>query len=132
MTVFVDTSAFFAVLDADDDNHARARQIWLDFLEQGENLITNNYVLVETSALLQSRLGVKAIRIFSEKIVPVMTVDWLNADQHQNAVAALLTAGRRNLSLVDCSSFDTMRRQGIQDVFTFDSHFLEQGFDCIS
>jgi predicted nucleic acid-binding protein len=131
MTVFVDTSAIFAILDADDDNYARASQIWLDLMEQAENLITNNYILVETSALLQSRLGIKAIRVFNEKLVPVMLVDWLNADQHQGAVTAVLTAGRRNLSLVDCSSFGTMRRLGIQDAFTFDPHFLEQGFDCI-
>ncbi len=43
-------------------------------------------------------------------------------------MATLLIAARRQLSLVDCASFDAMRRLGITTVFTFDKHFAEQGF----
>jgi len=42
--------------------------------------------------------------------------------------AGLLTAGRRELSLVDCVSFACMRRQGLTRAFHFDRHFREQGF----
>ena len=38
---------------------------------------------------------------------------------------------RRQLSLVDCASFDIMRRLGLRDVFAFDPHFAEQGFRCL-
>jgi len=40
-----------------------------------------------------------------------------------------LTAARRQLSLVDCISFEVMRRRGIKTAFTFDDHFAEQGFE---
>jgi predicted nucleic acid-binding protein len=43
-------------------------------------------------------------------------------------MAALLTAGRRELSLVDCVSFACMRRLGITRALHFDRHFKEQGF----
>ena len=33
---------------------------------------------------------------------------------------------------VDCISFEIMRNSGIKTIFTFDSHFEEQGFHCIS
>jgi predicted nucleic acid-binding protein len=44
----------------------------------------------------------------------------------------LLVANRRDLSLVDCTSFEVMRRNGLEVVFTFDPHFHEQGFQVIS
>ena len=43
----------------------------------------------------------------------------------------MLTAARRRLSLVDCVSFDVMRRLGLNRVFCFDQHFEEQGFDIV-
>jgi predicted nucleic acid-binding protein len=50
---------------------------------------------------------------------------------HQAAVSALLVAGKRNLSLVDCVSFEVMRQGGIRTAFTLDWHFNEQGFEII-
>ncbi len=47
MTVFVDTSALLAVLDADDDSHPPARKIWEDLLPRAEDLFCTSYVLVE-------------------------------------------------------------------------------------
>ncbi|HHY95520.1 MAG TPA: PIN domain-containing protein, partial [Firmicutes bacterium] len=49
--VFVDTSALYAVLDADDEWHEKAKAAWEKLLSNDEVvLITSNYVLVETSA----------------------------------------------------------------------------------
>ncbi len=90
-----------------------------------------SYVLVEAFALIQHRLGIGAVRAFQETIVPLLQVEWIDAPLHQRAVAALLTAGRRQLSLVDCASFEAMRSLGITTAFTFDRHFAEQGFSCL-
>ncbi len=64
MTVFVDTSAFYAVLDRDDANHSAARETWERLLRGAAVLLTSNYVLLETSTLVQHRLGVAALRAF--------------------------------------------------------------------
>jgi predicted nucleic acid-binding protein len=131
MSVFVDTSAFFAVLDADDGNHDAARQVWEDLLAQEAVLICSNYVLVETLALVQRRLGIPAVRTFQEDIVPVLKVEWVDETIHQVGIASVLAAARRGLSLVDCVSFEIMRRLGIKTAFVFDHHFDEQGFECL-
>ena len=131
MSVFVDTSALFAVLDADDQNHERARQSWVDLITQEVDLVCTNYVLVETFALVQRRLGLDAVRVLREDIVPVLRVEWVDERAHHAGVTALLIAARRQLSLVDCASFDTMRRLGIKAAFTLDRHFSEQGFERI-
>ncbi len=130
MSVFVDTSALMAVLNADDQNHAAAAAVWTDLVTSNEELICTNYILLEAFALVQNRLGMEAVRTFQEALVPLLRIEWIEAEQHSRAVAALLTASRRQLSLVDCASFETMRSAGIDEAFTFDRHFSELGFAC--
>jgi predicted nucleic acid-binding protein len=67
MTVFVDTSALYAVLDRDDANHLAARETWRRLLlDPSALLLTHNYVLVETAALLQNRRGIDVVRTLHE------------------------------------------------------------------
>jgi predicted nucleic acid-binding protein len=131
MIVFVDTSAFYAGLDRDDLNHMRAKNAWTDLLAGDARLLTSNYVLLETSALLQKRLGPGALRLLYQDFAPLVIVDWISQQRHQAGVEALLAAARRKLSLVDCVSFQTMREYGAPTAFCFDPHFREQGFDTI-
>jgi predicted nucleic acid-binding protein len=128
VSVFVDTSALLAVLHSGDGNHARASRSFRALLESGEELVTSSYVLVETLALLQHRFGLGAVRGFQGQVAPVIGVVWVDAELHAEGVAALVTAGRRDLSLVDCTSFACMRRQGLTRAFHFDRHFRDQGF----
>jgi predicted nucleic acid-binding protein len=129
MSVFADTSGIYAIFDQDDVNHSRAMVAWEDWLRKGERLITNNYVLLETAALLQNRLGVEAVRGLHEDVTPLLRIAWVSEEQHRAGVAAVLAASRKKLSLVDCVSFQTMREQGVRIAFCFDSHFREQGFE---
>lgn len=132
MTIFIDTSAFYAILDAQDANHARAGDVMRDLAARDADLLCTNYVLLESTALVQRRLGIAAVRTLHEDIVPLLRIEWLSTEEHQAAVQAVLTANRRELSLVDCTSFDAMRRLGIRQVFAFDEHFSEQGFECLA
>jgi predicted nucleic acid-binding protein len=131
MSIYIDTSAIYAFLTRTDQKHSQAQETWEFLFQSNEDLFCNNYVLLETYTLLQSRFGMVAIRLFQENVFPVLRVVWLDEIQHRQAVSALLAANRRQLSLVDCSSFITMRHLGIRTVFAFDPHFAEQGFDCI-
>jgi predicted nucleic acid-binding protein len=131
MRILIDTSAFYALLDRDDAHHARAKKAWTDLLQAVHTLVTSNYVLVETFALLQNRLGIEAIRAFHDDILPLINIEFVTSGTHRSGVAALLSASRRDLSFVDCVSFEVMRTSGINTVFAFDKHFKEQGFTLI-
>jgi predicted nucleic acid-binding protein len=131
MSVFIDTSGFIAVLDKDDASHTEAVKTWMDILTSEEDLVTTNYVLVETCALVQNRLGMNAIKVFQEDIEPVLRIEWIDKDVHQAAMRIMRAAARKKLSLVDCVSFEAMRLLGVTTAFTLDKHFKEQGFICL-
>jgi predicted nucleic acid-binding protein len=131
MNVYVDTSAFYALLDADDGMHRAALGAWEDLLGGRTVLHASNYVILETVALLQVRIGLDAVRLFTADIQPIVTVSWVDEGIHRSAHHALLVAGRRQVSLVDCVSFEVMRRLDLDRAFCFDPHFAEQGFGVV-
>jgi len=132
VVVFIDSSAIYAYLARDDQNHTRSLATFKDLVTQGVDLLTTNYVLLETTALVQKRLGLDAVRTFQREFAPmVRRVDWVSEHDHLGAMEALLLAGRRKLSLVDCVSFQYMRKFGLTTAFTFDDHFREQGFTVV-
>jgi predicted nucleic acid-binding protein len=125
---FVDTSAFLALLAQNDTNHIAARECWAELLSTGQELLTTNYVEIETIALAQRRLGLGAVQAVSSAFRPLLKMHWVSPQEHQLALESVLSSGRRNLSLVDSVSFVVMRSRGIQRFFAFDAHFDEQGF----
>jgi predicted nucleic acid-binding protein len=129
--ILVDTSALYAVLDRDDRNHPVARQAWDTLLEGDDTLLVTNYVVVETTALVQHRLGTEAVRVLCGDILPALDVHWIGEADHMHAQNALLATDRRKVSLVDCSSFHVMRSRMVRTAFAFDPHFREQGFDVV-
>jgi uncharacterized protein len=129
--ILVDTSALYAVVDRDDENHPAATTVWRSLLETDEPLLVTNYVVVETTALVQHRLGMGAVRALCGDILPALDVHWITADDHRHAQNALLATDRRKLSLVDCSSFHVMRSRLLRSAFAFDPHFREQGFEVL-
>ncbi len=129
--IFVDTSAIFALVNTAETNNLAALDTWNGFGNNDVDLISNNYVIVESISLIQGRLGLSVVRKLLDNVLPFIQVIWVDEDQHSAIVQDVLSANRRQLSLVDCSAFATMRREGIETAFTFDAHFREQGFRVI-
>ena len=132
MTVFVDTSALTAFLDEDDPAHGVCREAWRQAVLEAEGLVTTDYIVVEAVAVAQRRWGLDAVRTLVDDYLPLIEVGSVSTEDQAAALSALLPAGRRRLSLVDCVSFETMRRRGISRAFAFDRHFTTQGFDVTS
>jgi predicted nucleic acid-binding protein len=130
--VFVDTSALYAVLDADDRNHRHAVEALGAALEQVDagrlEVVTHGSVVVEASALVQRRLGTEASAVLLSSLVPSLRVVWVDAALHDQAAAALLAARHRSVSLVDWTSFIVMRREAIREALAYDDDFWDQGF----
>ena len=130
--IFIDTSAFYAIFDRRDKNNATASSIWKRIIEESFLLCTSNYIVVETLALLQSRLGFNAVCAFHNDIMGLVQVLWIDEQIHETAQQIHMSVHRRGLSFVDCSSFVLMRKKAIQKVFCFDRDFEHEGFAIAS
>jgi predicted nucleic acid-binding protein len=124
MSLFVDTGAWYAALDADDVDHERAVVCLSE-----PDLVTSDYVLVETWRLAAHRLGHRVaerfwlgIRQGAARLEQIEPVD-------REAAWAI---GRRyvdqEFSLVDRTSFALMERLGLRRVAAFDSDFAVYRF----
>lgn len=131
MSVFLDTSALLAILDADHRVHAKSRKVRADLIGRGETIVPTSYVPAETFALAQHRLGIETVRCLAEDILPIVRIHWVGEVEHRAGVTALLRAGRRELSLVDCASFLVMRQLNLKKAFAFDRDFVAQGFETL-
>lgn len=132
MTVFVDTSAFFGLLNEHDASHAAAQDALERLSDDEERLVTHNYVVVECIALTQRRLGLAAVGALRDGLLPLVRQLWVDRELHDQALAATLAAGRRDVSLVDRVSFEVMRRHGLRRAFAFDGDFADQGFELVA
>lgn len=128
--IFLDTSAIYAWADAADPNHAAAVRRLGAILANGDELLTHNYVLVESTALLQARLGLAAA-VKLARDAAALTVEWIDEDLHALGVQALERSRKRHLSLVDQISFLVMRRHRIETAFAFDPDFVAAGFRLV-
>ncbi|HOT23731.1 MAG TPA: PIN domain-containing protein [Thermoleophilia bacterium] len=129
MSVFVDTSAFMALLDRTEPEHGSILRAWERGNEDAEGFFTTNYVALESIAVAQRRWGMAAVRALIDEFLPLVDVVWTTPDDHDAGVDALLAADRRRLSLVDCVSFVVMRRLAVRLYLAIDPHFAEQGFE---
>jgi uncharacterized protein len=128
---FVDTSAFIALIDADDPQHGAVLDVWRDGLQSGATFISTNYVALETAAALQRRFGLETLMRFVADMLPAVSLEWVAPEDHDAGLALLLVERRRKLSWVDCVSFVVMRRLRVDAAFALDPHFGGQGFTLL-
>ena len=127
-TVFVDTSAFLAALDKGDKYHTEAEKRWRALSKSPSELWTTDYVRLESWSLIQRHLGAEAVMSFQDDWLPLCKIHEVGRDGFERASAQWRIAQRRNLSLVDLTSFDAMRQLAIRTALAFDQHFQEMGY----
>ena len=127
---FVDTSGYYALADADDDNHVTAGSLLTALRSQRWRLVTTNFVLAETHALVLRRLGrAAALRALQDMTrSPATDLVRVTPGDEARALAILVQYSDKLFSYTDATSFAVMERLGLTRVFTFDSDFTQYGF----
>jgi hypothetical protein len=131
--LFVDSSAWIALLHRRDQAYAPAAAAWAEASAAKRPLVTTSFVVAETHAFLVNRLGLEAARTFLDAVLPLpsMLTVFPDAGLVRTAVAWLARYRDAPFSLADAVSFEVMTREGITDAFTFDHHFARAGFRLV-
>jgi len=118
--VFVDSSAFYAAVDYDDEHHARATEV----LVSSGPLLTSDHVLVETWLLIGRRQGRRAADAFWQELrLGAAVVEQVGTSDLEVAWRIGDDFEDQDFSIVDRTSFAVMQRLGVTRAATFDDHF---------
>lgn len=127
--VFVDTSAFVALRNRSEREHSAARRALRELLSEGAALFTSNFVFSETYTALLVRVGRDEAVRWGRAFRAGETVELLRVDEEveEEAWSILESHDDKAWSHVDATSFALMRREAIDEAFTFDRNFLQRG-----
>ncbi len=121
MSVFVDTSAWYAAADRGDAHHSRAVERLSEF---SGDLVTSDHVLVETWFLTANRLGVDvaetqitAIRSGMARVEVATIAELEVATQIHDAFSD------QQFSIVDRTSWSIMQCLGVHEAVSFDRDY---------
>ena len=132
-SVLIDTSAYFALFDLDDDHHPRALTILDGIVSHGWYVIVTSFIVAETHALLLNRLGYRvATQFLRDMEHTTTTVEWVTPGDIERARQIIYQYDDKRFSLTDASSFALMERLHIPYAFTFDRDFAQYGLTALS
>lgn len=130
-TVFLDTVGLIALWDDSDQWHDAAQQAYAKLRAARFHGITTVAVLLEcgnAAARRPYRQQVNTLRLemaAKGRLIELSEVEWQQAweayDRNEAGAA----------TIVDQASFIAMRRLGIRQAFTNDSHFTAAGFETL-
>lgn len=130
--VFVDTSAYFAMTDPDDEHHALAVAISVAIARQHRQPVTTNFVVAEAHGLVLSRIDREtAAQLVAEIDKSSTLVVRVAARDEDRARDIIQQYDDKDFSLTDAMSFAVMERLRIPSAFTFDQHFAQFGFALV-
>src|SRR4030067_878712 len=133
LSVFVDTSAWIALINKSDVFHLKAKTIRDVLIKDKRQFFVTDYVVVEIANSL-SRIPWRSAAIqLINSIYVSENINVVEIDKKIYVEAWKLYSDRadKEWSLTDCMSFVVMNRNGISEAFTNDRHFEQAGFNTL-
>jgi predicted nucleic acid-binding protein len=131
--VFVDTAGWMACADEGDRAHGQACEARDAALEQGNVLVTTDYVIDEVLTLIRMRLGLAAAKAWWEQIEGSLRLrwEWIGMDRAEKARKAFFRYRDKDYSFTDCTSLVVMQELRLRQALTTDRHFRQMGFQVL-
>lgn len=131
--IFVDTSAWDAIVDSGDSNHELAR-LFQNEIAGRYRLVVTNYILDELYTLLLMNVGYLRTVRFKEQLdilieEKLLRVIWVTPKISTDAWHIFEQFNKdKEWSYTDCVSYVVMKDLNIGEAFAFDHHFEQMGF----
>ena len=131
--VFVDTSAWLALINKSDAFHVKAKNIRDILLRDNIQFIVTDYVIVEVAnSLSKIPWRSSAIQLINSIQLSENTrVVEINKEIYNGAWGLYSNRTDKEWGLTDCGSFVVMKRYAITVAFTNDHHFEQMGFNIL-
>ena len=131
--VLVDTSAWLALSDQDDQYHRRAMVIADTLKVARTGLLISPWVFAESLTVIRFRVNHAEARRFGQAILDSRVAEFAPFDDKvfRRAWEIFKKYDDKDFSFVDCTSFATMERLKLREAFAFDHHFEQYGFHLV-
>ncbi len=131
--VFVDSGAFFAMLNPNEHWHKEVKSQLKNLVNEKARFVTTDYVLDETITLLQVR---SLAYLVEHWIVDVLTggtceIVWMEKKRFDEVQRFFVKHSDKRWSFTDCFSFCVMKERKIRRALAADQHFKQAGFQLL-
>jgi hypothetical protein len=131
MRLFVDTSAWLALNNKNDQHHDEAVSKITKVRQQKIQLVTSEYVFDESVTIIRYRISHRAAVAFGDALISsnVASIEDITDEERLKAWVLFKKYRDKDLSFTDCTSFALMVKLKLQKAFSFDDHFKQVGFE---
>jgi predicted nucleic acid-binding protein len=131
MRLFVDTSAWLALNNKNDQHHDEAVSKITKVRQQKIQLVTSEYVFDESVTIIRYRISHRAAVAFGDALISsnVASIEDITDKERLKAWVLFKKYRDKDLSFTDCTSFALMVKLKLQKAFSFDDHFKQVGFE---
>lgn len=131
MRLFVDTSAWLALNNKNDQYYDEALSKITKVRQQKIQLVTSEYVFDESVTIIRYRISHRAAVAFGEALISsnVASIEDITDEERLKAWVLFKKYRDKDLSFTDCTSFALMVKLKLQKAFSFDDHFKQVGFE---
>ena len=132
-TVFADSLYWIALINSRDQWHERAVSIKTALTDA--SLVTTDSVLTEVAnffaeygEVMRRKVALSIRTILSDEQLEVLAE---TRQSFMDGLAMYESRADKGYSLTDCIAMNVMRKRGITDVLTHDTHFIQEGFHIL-
>ncbi len=131
--VFVDSSAWLAIVNNKDSNYESATEYFKKLIERNARLVTSTLVVDEVLQILKNKFDSdfarKFLTIIDESVLTInLRLDWTSRRSRRIVLNNFLKSNDLNLSVRYFYILESVKKKKADIIFTFDSNLKELGY----